>query len=102
MESRYSGGRSTAIPAMRLRSAIGALLTLEIVSLLVWPVQAEVGDPTIETAHPFYPGEEALQTVEPCVARATAGQISPQDKAIALSGSNPVVRCVTELDIEAV
>jgi hypothetical protein len=45
---------------------------------------AGVGDPTIETNHPHYPGEGALQTIEQCVERATAGHKTPQEKAIAL------------------
>ena len=47
-------------------------------------VQAEVGDPTLMTNHPVYPGEGAFQEVEDCVRFATAGQSSAQDKAIAL------------------
>ncbi len=47
-------------------------------------VWAGVGDPTIETDHPHYAGEGAFQTIEQCVARATAGKDSPQDKALAL------------------
>jgi hypothetical protein len=43
-----------------------------------------VGDPTVETDHPFYGGEGAFQTVEDCVRRATAGKTVSQDKAIAL------------------
>src|SRR5262245_27271940 len=45
---------------------------------------ADVGDPTVETDHPHYAGEGAFQTVEQCVARATAGKAAPQDRAIAL------------------
>lgn len=48
------------------------------------PIRGEIGDPTLETDHPFYPGEGAMQTIEQCVARATAGKESPQEKAIAL------------------
>ena len=43
-----------------------------------------IGDPTVETDHPHYSGEGAFQTVEQCVARATAGKTLPQDKAIAM------------------
>lgn len=46
--------------------------------------RAEVGDPTIETDHPIYAGEGAFQDVEDCVAFATRGQSTPQDKAIAM------------------
>lgn len=60
----------------RLLAAIGFLIAA--------PLFAGVGDPTIETAHPQYPGEGAFQTVEQCVARATAGKTEPQDKAIAM------------------
>jgi hypothetical protein len=45
---------------------------------------AEVGDPTISTDHPIYPGEGALQEIEDCVAFATSGLTDPQQKAIAL------------------
>jgi len=51
---------------------------------LVTSVRAEVGDPTLETDHPHYPGEGALQSIDLCVARATAGKTTPQDRAIAL------------------
>jgi hypothetical protein len=47
-------------------------------------VRADVGDPTVETDHPHYPGEGAFQTVEQCVQRATAGKKTEQEKAIAL------------------
>jgi hypothetical protein len=52
--------------------------------LVTGSVYADVGDPTIETNHPFYAGEGAFQTIEQCVARATAGKSTEQDKAIAL------------------
>jgi hypothetical protein len=55
-----------------------------LVGLAASPLRAEIGDPTIRTDHPHYPGEGALQTIEQCVAQATAGRDSPQDKAIAL------------------
>lgn len=47
-------------------------------------VRAGVGDPTVETDHPYYAGEGAFQTIEQCVAHATAGKTTPQDKAIAM------------------
>src|SRR5262245_21380829 len=47
-------------------------------------LQAGVGDPTIQTSHPQYAGEGAFQTIEQCVAYATAGKKTDQDKAIAL------------------
>ena len=46
--------------------------------------RAAVGDPTIQTDHPHYPGEGAFQSVEDCVRWATRGRQSNQDKAIAL------------------
>jgi hypothetical protein len=52
--------------------------------LLVGGLQAGVGDPTIQTAHPQYPGEGAFQTVEQCVAYAAKDQKTDQDKAIAM------------------
>ena len=43
-----------------------------------------VGDVTLRTDHPHYPGEGAFQTIEDCVQFATAGKKSEQEKAIAL------------------
>jgi hypothetical protein len=64
------------------------LLCLVLGSCWTWfllpPVRADVGDPTVETNHPRYSGEGAFQTVEQCVARATAGKNGVQDRAIAL------------------
>lgn len=57
---------------------------IAIVLLLAAFAQAGVGDPTIETDHPIYPGEGAFQTIEQCVAHATKGKTTPQEKAIAL------------------
>ncbi len=54
------------------------------VALFGLAVRADVGDPTIRTNHPHYPGEGAFQTVEDCVAFATQGKETNQDKAIAL------------------
>lgn len=45
---------------------------------------AGVGDPTLRTDHPQYAGEGAFQTVEDCVAFATAGQETSQAKALAV------------------
>ena len=45
---------------------------------------AEIGDPTIQTDHPQYPGEGAFQTPEACARWATAGAKSDQDRALAL------------------
>ena len=53
-------------------------------SLLTAATLAGVGDPTLRTDHPHYAGEGAFQTVEDCVAFATAGQETAQAKAIAL------------------
>lgn len=44
----------------------------------------EVGDPTIETDHPHYPGEGAFQTPEACVKWATRDAKTNQDRALAL------------------
>jgi hypothetical protein len=60
------------------------LLVLGCTLLLGVNAWADVGDPTIETDHPIYAGEGAFQTVEQCVAHATAGKNTPQDRAIAL------------------
>ena len=43
-----------------------------------------VGDVTLRTSHHDYPGEGSQQTVEDCVALATAGKSAAQDKALAL------------------
>jgi hypothetical protein len=63
---------------------IASLLAVLAIGLLAAPVHAGVGDPTLETDHPQYAGEGAFQTIEQCVARATAGKTEPQDKAVAL------------------
>jgi hypothetical protein len=47
-------------------------------------VRAEVGDPTLQTNHPIYPGEGAFQEIEDCVRFATRGKTMAQDQAIAL------------------
>ena len=48
------------------------LMILSVVGLFISAslVQAQVGDPTIKTDHPFYPGEGAFQTIEDCVTAA--------------------------------
>lgn len=52
---------------------------------IVWmPAFAEVGDPTLRTDHPQYPGEGAFQEIEDCVRFAVDPQASPQDQAIGL------------------
>jgi hypothetical protein len=68
---------------MRSRGTRTLLGTVALL-LLALPLKAGVGDPTLETDHPDYPGEGAFQTVEQCVKRATAGKTTAQDKAIAL------------------
>lgn len=70
----------------KLKKLIIALATTVAIlaSLSASNVNAEVGDPTIMTNHPVYPGEGAFQEVEDCVRFATSGQTSAQDKAIAL------------------
>lgn len=60
------------------------IISWVVVLLGVLPLQAGVGDPTLQTDHRHYPGEGAFQTIEQCVAFATAGQRTDQDKAIAL------------------
>lgn len=47
-------------------------------------VLAEVGDPTIETNHPYYPGEGVFQTAESCVRFATRDAKTDHEKALAL------------------
>ena len=60
------------------------LLAATAVFVFTSSVQAQVGDPTLKTDHPQYPGVGAFQTIEDCVAFATAGKTTPQEKAIAL------------------
>lgn len=60
------------------------LLCVILASTLAVRGFAEVGDPTVRTDHPIYPGEGALQEIADCVAFATVGQSDPQGKAIAL------------------
>lgn len=60
------------------------ILVLVALPFLAPIARGGIGDPTIETDHPHYAGEGAFQTIEQCVARATAGKSSPQDRAIAL------------------
>lgn len=57
-----------------------------VIFLLAWPslVKGDVGDPTLKTDHPHYPGEGAFQTVEDCVRFAIGPKTEPQEKAIAL------------------
>jgi hypothetical protein len=66
-----------------MRALILALTACGLLGLAA-AARAEVGDPTLETDHPHYAGEGAYQSIEQCVARATAGKTTPQDKAIAL------------------
>ena len=63
--------------------ALGTTAALH-ATLLDSYVRAEVGDPTLMTNHPVYPGEGALQEVDDCVRFATHGQQTEQEKAIAL------------------
>ncbi len=55
-----------------------------VVILFASMTHADIGDPTLRTDHPHYPGEGAFQTVDDCVAFATRGVQGEQDKAIAL------------------
>ena len=43
------------------------LLSVALLLALTLPLHAGVGDPTIQTGHPQYPGEGAYQTIEQCV-----------------------------------
>ncbi len=54
------------------------------ITLVASACLGEVGDPTIRTDHPHYPGEGAFQSVEDCVRFATSGAKTDQDRAIAL------------------
>jgi len=68
--------------SLRTRLFAGAIFAGLLLSSL--PALAEVGDPTLATDHPHYPGEGVFQNVQGCVDFATAGAKTPQDKAIAL------------------
>src|SRR5262249_39286358 len=63
---------------------VPGLLALFVLACASFATRAGVGDPTLQTAHPQYPGEGAFQTIEKCVGFATAGKSTEQDKAIAL------------------
>ncbi|TVP96821.1 MAG: hypothetical protein EA381_16575 [Planctomycetaceae bacterium] len=60
------------------------ILAVALPLILTIPCLAEVGDPTVRTDHPVYPGEGAFQEIEDCVAFATRGKTASQDQAIAL------------------
>src|SRR5262245_38311313 len=60
------------------------VLSIAMLLVVAVPLQGGVGDPTILTGHPQYPGEGAFQTIEQCVAYATSGKANDQDKAIAM------------------
>ncbi|MCA9050469.1 MAG: hypothetical protein KDA89_17150, partial [Planctomycetaceae bacterium] len=47
-------------------------------------VPAGVGDVTVRTSHPNYPGEGAFQTIEDCVRFAVGDETDPQVRALAL------------------
>jgi len=51
---------------------------------LATAAKAQVGDPTLRTDHPHYPGEGAFQTVADCVEFATRGRKTPHEKALAM------------------
>ncbi|MCC9608955.1 hypothetical protein LOC68_07665 [Blastopirellula sp. JC732] len=61
-----------------------ALLALLGVFFFAAGAFAEVGDPTLRTDHPVYPGEGAFQTIDDCVAFATRDAKTSQEKAIAM------------------
>jgi hypothetical protein len=65
-----------------MRSSNSLFFETLLIILLVGRAHGDVGDPTVETDHPYYPGEGAAQTIEQCVARARAGKTTIQDKAI--------------------
>lgn len=67
---------------MANRLHIGAIF---VVSLCCYSLAiGEIGDPTIQTDHPQYPGEGAFQTPEACARWATAQAKSDHDRALAL------------------
>ncbi|QDU95886.1 hypothetical protein [Lignipirellula cremea] len=68
-----------------LKRIVGStMIAAVVIFLLPSAVQAEVGDPTLQTDHPVYAGEGAFQEIEDCVTFATRGASTPQDKAIAM------------------
>ena len=60
------------------------LLTLVIIFTTIRAAFAGVGDPTVRTDHPHYPGEGAFQTAADCAAFATRGIQGEQNQAIAM------------------
>ncbi len=73
--------RQATMAGMKTRLLIFAIISMV---TLAGETRAEVGDPTIRTDHPQYAGEGAFQSVEDCVAFATAGHEGEQDRALAL------------------
>lgn len=67
-----------------LHRLVSLLVVTMVTSLFASPLWAVVGDPTVRTDHPHYPGEGAFQTIDDCVRFATAGQKTEQEKALAL------------------
>lgn len=61
-----------------------SLLAITLLASFTSPLGAVVGDPTLRTDHPHYPGEGAFQTADDCVRFATEGHKSEQEKALAL------------------
>jgi hypothetical protein len=70
----------TGLP-MKRSIVIAGLAT---VAICLNVAHAQVGDPTLRTDHPQYPGVGAFQTIEDCVAFATQGVEGEQQQAIAL------------------
>lgn len=70
--------RCNAVEALR------GLLVCGCVAGLSLSARAEVGDVTLTTDHPLYPGEGAFQTPERCVEWAAREATSPQDRALAV------------------
>jgi hypothetical protein len=74
------------MPARRMIPALALLM----LCVAAWGVsnstsaRAEVGDPTLRTDHPVYPGEGAFQSVADCVEFATRRREGAQDKALGL------------------
>lgn len=60
------------------------LMMLWLLSLAPRFAGGEIGDVTLATSHPHYPGEGAFQTPEECVRWATASAAAPQEQALAV------------------
>lgn len=69
---------------MRPRPLLVALSCLAGFGMSAGQLHAEIGDLTLQTDHPLYPGEGAFQTPADCVHWATRDTSSPQERSLAI------------------